>query len=1358
MRHIDKLVNLCPEEAIQGRMELDSHADTCVLGRNFIIMHYTGRECDVAPYTDQYDSVKGVPIVTGATAYTDQDTGETVILVINEALSMPNEMADSLINPNQLRAFGSVVQDNPYSGAPMYLSDVDSAITVPLISSGATIFADTRTPTQQELDECRHIQLTSELAWNPDKVKFPAAQWSIAEDRLQRVASTASSARGGSVETEEQRPEDELFNIEGFNKRVCASVRVSNLPKAFAKVSAVDFEGPTTPNTFVSTERRSDVSPEGLAERWMIGLEQAKLTLKHTTQMFMRTAILPLSRRYKADRIHRLPRLGGEWFTDTVDGRTKSRDGNRYGQIFANGAYFATLYPMDSKSKAGDALRVFCREFGVPETLRFDGSKEQTGRNTEFVKQIKKHNIDYMVSEPDMHNQSPAEGVVREVRRKWYRVMFKKRVPEMFWDYGMRWVCAIMNRTHVRSHRVDGGIPLQQVTGETVDISEYLDYGFYDHVRYRDNAGLGVEKIGRWLGHSEHVGGMLCSYVLQAKGSVVSRSSVQRITAVEKLDPSMQSNIKAYDDELNKYLGERKFPIGDEDKPNPENWADLIENDEDFRQEFYQVYDDDGLSETEEFTPEIADSMYVNMEIALPREGYGDMFATVKGRTKDTDGKPVGIAHKNPILDTRMFEVEFLDGHTESLAANAIAENMFAQVDQEGHRLKLLDEFLDHRFTGASVQEVRYVTTKDGKRKLQEPMSTNGCEILVQWRDGTQTWNKMKDIKEAYPVELAEYAVKAKIHERSQFVWWVKKVLKKREAIVKKVKSKYWERTHKYGIRIPKDVQEAKDLDKANGNTLWWDSICKEMANVRIAFEEQDSIPVGYERIGVHLVFDVKLGENYRRKARLVAEGHRTRSPASITYSSVVSRDSVRIGFLIAALNDLDILACDIQNAYLTAPCREKFYTIAGPEFGSDCGKIMKITRALYGLKSSGASFRAFLSEHLLDMGYKPSPADPDVYLRPAVGVDGFKYYEYVLTYVDDVLCLSKNPKGTIQGIKNKFTLKGDKAEEPTGYLGAVIDKMTTANGTECWTQSADKYVAESIKTIDEALAKKGNKLPTKGCATPLSSTYKPERDVTPELGREGHQYYQELIGILRWAVEIGRLDILLEVSLMSAYLASPREGHLEEVLHIFAYLKQHPKRKIAFDPDHPAIDMRRFKKYDWTDFYHDAQEAIPSNMPEPRGNEVSIHCFVDANLAGDTATRRSQTGILIFVNRAPVMWHSKRQNTVEASTFGSEIVALKNAIELIEGLRYKLRMFGIPLDGPANVYCDNEAVTKNCSIPESTLKKKHHSIAYHRNREAVAAGTVQIAKEDSETNLSDVFTKLMAAPKRDDLFNRFMY
>ena len=112
----------------------------------------------------------------------------------------------------------------------------------------------------------------------------------------------------------------------------------------------------------------------------------------------------------------------------------------------------------------------------------------------------------------------------------------------------------------------------------------------------------------------------------------------------------------------------------------------------------------------------------------------------------------------------------------------------------------------------------------------------------------------------------------------------------------------------------------------------------------------------------------------------------------------------------------------------------------------------------------------------------------------------------------------------------------------------------------------------------------------------------------------------------------------------------------------------------------------------------------------------------------------------------------------MEASTFGSEITALKNAIELIESLRYKLRMFGVPVDGPTNIYCDNEAVFKSCSMPESTLKKKHHSIAWHRAREAVAALTVRIAKEGTETNLADLFTKVLSVLRREELLDKFTY
>ena len=184
-------------------------------------------------------------------------------------------------------------------------------------------------------------------------------------------------------------------------------------------------------------------------------------------------------------------------------------------------------------------------------------------------------------------------------------------------------------------------------------------------------------------------------------------------------------------------------------------------------------------------------------------------------------------------------------------------------------------------------------------------------------------------------------------------------------------------------------MQEAKLLDEQNGNTLWMDAIKMEMKNIRIAFEVYDgniNDLRGYQHVDCHMIFDIKMGGNFRRKARMVAGGHTTETPSSITYSSVVSRDSVRILLTVAALNDIDVLSSDIQNAYLTASCRERVYTTAGPKFGpADCGKTMLIVHALYGLKSSGPAFRSFLADHLWDIGYRPSRADSDVWMRPAV-------------------------------------------------------------------------------------------------------------------------------------------------------------------------------------------------------------------------------------------------------------------------------------------------------------------------------------------------------------------------------------
>ena len=145
----------------------------------------------------------------------------------------------------------------------------------------------------------------------------------------------------------------------------------------------------------------------------------------------------------------------------------------------------------------------------------------------------------------------------------------------------------------------------------------------------------------------------------------------------------------------------------------------------------------------------------------------------------------------------------------------------------------------------------------------------------------------------------------------------------------------------------------------------------------------------------------------------------------------------------------------------------------------------------------------------------------------------------------------------------------------------------------------------------------------------------------------------------------------------------------------------------------------------------------------------MRISCFVDAYHADITITCQSHSGILIQVQNAPIVWFSRQRSTVERSTFGSEILALQIAKEMPVALRYKLRMFGVPIEGPCNVFCDNTGVVKDTSIPESTLMKKHNAINYHAAREAVAARILRVGKEDGLTNLADLFTKVLTADRR---------
>ena len=497
-----------------------------------------------------------------------------------------------------------------------------------------------------------------------------------------------------------------------------------------------------------------------------------------------------------------------------------------------------------------------------------------------------------------------------------------------------------------------------------------------------------------------------------------------------------------------------------------------------------------------------------------------------------------------------------------------------------------------------------------------------------------------------------------------------------------------------------------------------------------------------------------------------MAGGHLNKGvPKTITYSSVVSKESVRICFMLAALNGLDILSGDIGNAYLNAKPRERCHVVITDEllFGpSAVGKTAIIVRALYGMKSSGAAWRDMISSFLKrEMGFTMCLADNDIWLKSSVKQDGTKYYTYICIYVDDILICSENPKLHMDKLRTAFFLKPESIKEPDVYLGADFRKKQTHDGKDIWITGSNSYLKEALRITNDILRKAGLKV-NGSAKCPYSSTaYRPELDLTPFCNEEQIRMYQQLIGMLRWLIELGRVDVQLEVTQLSSFLACPRVGHLHQAFHIFKYLKAKDNSWIPLDPQKldikftgPSEESPVLRREMMKRIYQDAQEDIPKNAPEPRGKSAQVNCYVDADHAGNKCTRRSQTGILIFLNMALISWYSKRQNTVESSTFGSEFIAVRIAVEKIKFLIYKLRMMGVPLDGPANMFADNESVVKSSMNPESTLNKKHVSIAYHLTRESFAAGIIDLYFVLSRDNLADLLTKVLSHGTRKNILD----
>ena len=210
----------------------------------------------------------------------------------------------------------------------------------------------------------------------------------------------------------------------------------------------------------------------------------------------------------------------------------------------------------------------------------------------------------------------------------------------------------------------------------------------------------------------------------------------------------------------------------------------------------------------------------------------------------------------------------------------------------------------------------------------------------------------------------------------------------------------------------------------------------------------------------------------------------------------------------------------------------------------------------------------------------------------------------------------------------------------------------------------------------------------------------------------------------------------------MAHFGMKPRDSHLKAMKHIYGYIKMHPQGHTPLDASFHDWSPYDIQEYDWNEFYLDAKEELPPDMPDPRGKKAQITVYKDANHAHDQVMCHSVTGVLLFVNNTVMTWISKRQKTVETSTYRSELVAGCMAVELIMEYWYKLHMLGVPLDGPTLLLGDNNSVVLNTTVPSSPLKKKHNAIAWHCIREAITCKIIMFTKIDSKDNYSDMLTK----------------
>jgi hypothetical protein len=1270
---------------------VDRGANGGVAGTDVRIVFKTNRSVDIRGIDNHQVTDIDIGTVGGVV---ESQKGPVIAVMHQYALLCKGA---SIHSPCQFEAYMIDVDDKSVRvGGQQRIKTPDGYI-IPLSIKDGLARLDIRPYTDQEWEELPHVFLTSEVDWDPTIMDHEFRDIEEWFDATEKVDTDPSSNRFDEIGNYRRRAivqQSDLTTQDAppYGTKVIESY---NLELDGEKESEQHLVTTTGPNIISAKE------PDYASLRPLFGWISAdtiKKTFENTTQYARIPTATMLKRTFRSPNpALNVYRRNESVACDVVYADVPAiADGSIAAVLFTGlDTHVTDIYGIKSDKEFVNTLEDNIRQRGAPNKLISDRAQVEISKRVLDI--LRTLCIGDWQSEPHQQQQNPAERRYQTVKATANRILDRTGAPAYTWLLCLKYTCYLLNHTYNTTMK---GVPLQHLTGTTVDISPLLRFHFWQKVYYKkvdnDFPSESAEAVGHVVGISEHCGHAMTWMVLTTDTKRILYRSLLR--PISSSDCNLRADLST---------GEDSSPTN----PDP-----IIKS----RQDFLDLEGSEQVTRGSDGES----SKVVDPEALI-------------GRTFHIDDKETGEPCRARV-------VKLVEDHENRIEGDPTRLKFVLSVNEDkSEEIITYNELLGYMARDEENNNVwkfsRIVAHEGPLKPGHRNYKGSQYNVMIEWENGETSVEPLRLIVADNPVMCAIYA---RDNGLLDLPGWkrlkgIAKRLKKFERAVNQVKLRASNAApkYKYGHEVPRSYAHAIRIDERNRNRRWQEAIELELQQINeygaftdLGHHTKTAPPDGYKKIRVHLVFDVK--HDGRHKARLVADGHLTDVPDDSVYSGVVSLRGFRIVLFLAELNNLQMWATDIGNAYLEAITSEKVYIIAGPEFGDLEGHILVIHKALYGLRSSGARWHDRFADCLREMGFSPCKAEPDVWMRKNGSI-----YEYIAVYVDDLGLALKQPQDFIDALQNKYKFKLKGTGPISFHLG--MDFSRDSDGTLCIAPL--KYIEKMVSNYERVFGE----TPKKNVTSPLEKGDHPELDTSELLDAQGIALYQSLIGALQWIVTIGRFDVNTAVMTLSGFRVAPRRGHLERVKRVYGYLSKMRHAAIRIRTGEPDYSDLPDPQYDWSrTVYGTLEEDKPRDAPEPLGQYVTLTHYVDANLMHDVTTGRSVTGILHLLNKTPIDWFSKKQATVETATYGSEFVAARTCVEQIIDLRNTLRYLGVPIRDKSYLFGDNKSVVDSSMQVHAKLHKRHTILSFHRVRETIAAGMVGFYYIPGEQNPADILSK----------------